>query len=168
MVARLVRDEKVAGSNPVSPTNPLFQHISTCLGTPENPASAPGFLFLAVSPYPRSSLPNWHADWHAGQNTYNPAYQTAMKRADIKRRPMADTTLSSLEPEEKRRRFAGFYCLHERLAGGVRVVDFRSALYRPWFRAADAAQRSPADRHAKPGSCGTWPTLPQPAPPPAR
>ena len=35
------------------------------------------------------------------ENPYNPAYQTAMKRADIKRRPMADSTLSGLEPEDK-------------------------------------------------------------------
>lgn len=65
MVARLVRDEKVAGSNPVSPTKHLFQHVPTCIGTPENPASAPGFLYLPVSHHRRLSIPIWYACWYA-------------------------------------------------------------------------------------------------------
>jgi hypothetical protein len=47
LVARLVRDEKVAGSNPVSPTKSQFLAVSSCLrNTPRSPPSA-GFLVSA-------------------------------------------------------------------------------------------------------------------------
>ncbi len=58
------------------------------------------FLYLAVHPYLPLSFPAVYA--HVYASILIELRHTWMKRADIKRRPLADTTLAGLEPEAER------------------------------------------------------------------
>lgn len=66
--------------------------------TPQEARLVRVFLFLAVYSYLPLALPTLYAPVYASEIIEPEAYK-AMKRSEIKRRPLSDTTLAGLEPE---------------------------------------------------------------------
>ncbi len=80
-------------------TKQQYLRVSNSLSDPKKPATWPVFLCLSIYPCLPLSVVSLYPCLYPEKNTE--LWDTRMKRADIKRRPLADTTLAGLEPESK-------------------------------------------------------------------